>query len=211
MRIEATDLTPLEQRLVDEAVKIRPRAYAVYSNYLVGAAVADADGGIHVGANMEGADYTLTVHAEQHAMNAMRLATNAKAVALAFAVQSPSESPSPCGVCRQRIREFAGSLQMPIVAVSLDKDLKIERLNRYPFDFLLPNSFGPENLGKELASLALRRADDLRRFRRRRRRLLSVLRGRDDRPRPQRRRARTADCSNGTRLERCRTGLGTPC
>jgi hypothetical protein len=92
MRIEATDLTPLEQRLVDEAVKIRPRAYAVYSNYLVGAAVADADGGIHVGANMEGADYTLTVHAEQHAMNAMRLATNAKAVALAFAVQSPSDS-----------------------------------------------------------------------------------------------------------------------
>jgi cytidine deaminase len=88
------------------------------------------------------------VHAEQHAMNAMRLATNAKAVALAFAVQSPSESPSPCGVCRQRIREFAGSLQMPIIAVSLDKDLKIERLNRYPFDFLLPHSFGPENLGK---------------------------------------------------------------
>jgi hypothetical protein len=26
--------------------------------------------------------------------------------------------------------------------------LKIERLNRYPFDYLLPNSFGPENLGK---------------------------------------------------------------
>jgi cytidine deaminase len=97
---------------------------------------------------MEGADFTLTVHAEQHAMNAMRLATNAKAVALAFAVHSPSEAPSPCGVCRQRIREFAGSLQMPIVAVSLDENLKIERLNRYPFDYLLPNSFGPENLGK---------------------------------------------------------------
>jgi cytidine deaminase len=148
MKIQQSDLTPLEQKLVDEAMRIRPRAYAVYSNYLVGAAVADADGGIHVGANMEGADFTLTVHAEQHAMNAMRLATNAKAVALAFAVQSPSEAPSPCGVCRQRIREFAGSLQMPIVAVSLDENLKIERLNRYPFDYLLPNSFGPENLGK---------------------------------------------------------------
>ena len=109
---------------------------------------SDLDGGIHVGANMEGADYTLTVHAEQHAMNAMRLATDAKAVALAFAVQSPSPSPSPCGVCRQRIREFAGSLQMPIVAVSLDEHLAIERLNRYPFDELLPYSFGPENLGK---------------------------------------------------------------
>ena len=105
MRIQQSDLTPLEQRLVDEAMRIRPRAYAVYSNYLVGAAVADADGGIHVGANMEGADYTLTVHAEQHAMNAMRLATNAKAVALAFPVQSPAAAPSPCGVSRQRIRD----------------------------------------------------------------------------------------------------------
>ena len=147
-RITQADLTPIEAKLVAAARAIRPRAYAPYSGYTVGAAAADENGGIHVGANMEGADYTLTVHAEQHAMNAMRLATNAKAVALAFAVQSPSESPSPCGVCRQRIREFAGSLQMPIVAVSLDKDLKIERLNRYPFDFLLPNSFGPENLGK---------------------------------------------------------------
>ena len=92
VRIQQSDLTPLEQKLVDEAIRIRPRAYAVYSNYLVGAAVADADGGIHVGANMEGADYTLTVHAEQHAMNAMRLATNAKAVALAF----QRATPRPC-------------------------------------------------------------------------------------------------------------------
>ena len=148
MRIEATDLTPLEQRLVDEAVKIRPRAYAVYSNYLVGAAVADADGGIHVGANMEGVDYTLTVHAEQHTMNAMRLATDARAVALAFAVQSPAEAPAPCGICRQRIREFAASLSIPIVAVNLDDRLEILRINRYPFELLLPNSFGPENIGK---------------------------------------------------------------
>ena len=148
MRISENDLTPIERQLVAAARAIRPRAYAPYSQYRVGAAVADSDGTIHVGANMEGADYTLTVHAEQHAMNAMRLATDAKAVALAFAVQSPSPSPSPCGVCRQRIREFAGSLQMPIVAVSLDEHLAIERLNRYPFDELLPYSFGPENLGK---------------------------------------------------------------
>jgi cytidine deaminase len=97
---------------------------------------------------MEGADYTLTVHAEQHAMNAMRLATDAKAVALAFAVQSTSGSPAPCGVCRQRIREFAGSLNMPIVAVSLDDTLQVAQLNRYSFDELLPHSFGPESLGK---------------------------------------------------------------
>ncbi|MGI9095929.1 MAG: cytidine deaminase [Candidatus Limnocylindrus sp.] len=148
MLIQESDLTPLERRLVDEAMRIRPRAYAVYSNYRVGAAVADANGGIHVGANMEGADYTLTVHAEQHAMNAMRLATDAKAVALAFAVESPAESPSPCGVCRQRIREFAADLTMPIVAVSLAPDLTIARLHRYAFDYLLPHSFGPENLGK---------------------------------------------------------------
>jgi cytidine deaminase len=97
---------------------------------------------------MEGVDYTLTVHAEQHTMNAMRLATDARAVALAFAVQSPAEAPAPCGICRQRIREFAASLSIPIVAVNLDERLEILRINRYPFDLLLPNSFGPENIGK---------------------------------------------------------------
>ena len=126
----------------------RPRAYAPYSGYTVGAAAADENGGIHVGANMEGVDYTLTVHAEQHTMNAMRLATDARAVALAFAVQSPAEAPAPCGICRQRIREFAASLSIPIVAVNLDERLEILRINRYPFDLLLPNSFGPENIGK---------------------------------------------------------------
>ena len=148
MRISENDLTPIERQLVAAARAIRPRAYAPYSQYRVGAAVADSDGTIHVGANMEGADYTLTVHAEQHAMNAMRLATDAKAVALAFAVESPSGSPAPCGVCRQRIREFAADLSMPIVAVSLAPDLSVAALNRYPFDELLPHSFGPENLGK---------------------------------------------------------------
>ena len=88
------------------------------------------------------------VHAEQHTMNAMRLATDARAVALAFAVQSPADAPAPCGICRQRIREFAASLSIPIVAVNLDERLEILRINRYPFDLLLPNSFGPENIGK---------------------------------------------------------------
>jgi cytidine deaminase len=86
MRITEADLTPIEAKLVAAARAIRPRAYAPYSGYTVGAAAADENGGIHVGANMEGVDYTLTVHAEQHTMNAMRLATDARAVALAFAV-----------------------------------------------------------------------------------------------------------------------------
>ena len=148
MRITEADLTSIEARLVAAARAIRPRAYAPYSGYTVGAAAADENGGIHVGANMEGVDYTLTVHAEQHTMNAMRLATDARAVALAFAVQSPAEAPAPCGICRQRIREFAASLSIPIVAVNLDERLEILRINRYPFELLLPNSFGPENIGK---------------------------------------------------------------
>jgi cytidine deaminase len=148
MRITEADLTPIETALVAAARAIRPRAYAPYSGYAVGAAAADENGGIHVGANMEGVDFTLTVHAEQHTMNAMRLATDARAVALAFAVQSPAKAPAPCGICRQRIREFASTLSMPIVAVNLDEKLEILRINRYPFDLLLPNSFGPENIRK---------------------------------------------------------------
>ena len=89
MRITEADLTPIEAKLVAAARAIRPRAYAPYSGYAVGAAAADENGGIHVGANMEGVDYTLTVHAEQHTMNSMRLATDARAVGVIGATGRP--------------------------------------------------------------------------------------------------------------------------
>ena len=47
---------------------------------------------------------------------------------------------TPCGGCRQRIREFA-SLNVPII-VGNEKEIK----RIFTLEELLPYSFGPENL-----------------------------------------------------------------
>ncbi len=53
---------------------------------------------------------------------------------------------TPCGDCRQRIREFA-SAETRIRVVDAEGRL----LRRYTMDELLPDSFGPENLGRDSA------------------------------------------------------------
>lgn len=150
-QIDDASLEPADRELVDLAVRMRRRAYAPYSEYAVGAAVRAADGSLHGGANIEGADYTLTTHAEMHALNAMRLATDAPAVALAFSTGSAADVPMPCGLCRQRAREFAASLELPILAVSLAPDGSIARIHRASLAEILPYSFGPESLGRPVA------------------------------------------------------------
>lgn len=148
-RVELRSLAPVERAVVDLSVAMRDRAYAPYSNYRVGAAAAAADGSLHGGANIEGADYTLTTHAEMHALNALRLATDSPPVALAFSTGSSAEIPMPCGLCRQRIREFAPSLDFPIFAVSLADDGSIRAIHRAALREILPFSFGPESLERE--------------------------------------------------------------
>ena len=51
--------------------------------------------------------------------------------------------PSPCGACRQRLREFA-SLDAPVHLAGLAGVIRSVTLGD-----LLPFSFGPEHLGKE--------------------------------------------------------------
>jgi cytidine deaminase len=149
--VDPGDLDPADRELVELAVRMRDRAYAPYSEYRVGAAVRAADGGLYGGANLEGVDYTLTTHAEMHALNAMRLATDAPAVALAFSTGSAAEIPMSCGLCRQRLREFAATLDVPVYAVSL-RDGAVARIHRATLDEILPYSFGPASLGRSDAA-----------------------------------------------------------
>ena len=142
------EAVPVSPNLVAAAVHARSRAYAPYSNYLVGAAIADEEGILYTGANLESADYTLTTHAEQHALNALKFSSDSKAIALAFAVEaSLGGTPAPCGLCRQRLREFSRDMEIPIVAVSLASDgVTINCFHRYSLAKILPFSFGPEHV-----------------------------------------------------------------
>jgi cytidine deaminase len=114
------------------------RAYAPYSNFHVGAAILTGGSTIHQGANVENASYGLSMCAERNAV-AMMAATDPEDREIELvAVFSPNASPCfPCGACRQVLREFGC------------KEILVETgrgLQRYPFDQILPNSFGPEDI-----------------------------------------------------------------
>jgi cytidine deaminase len=95
-----------DEELVRRALQAQARAYAPYSRYPVGAAVATADGTVVPGANVENASYGLSVCAERNAI-LRAVADGAREIA-AVAVVTPSSPPAaPCGACLQTMLEFA--------------------------------------------------------------------------------------------------------
>lgn len=103
-------------RLVQEAKRVRERAYAPYSKYQVGAALATATGKIFTGCNFENASYGACICAERNAIGQMIAAGEREPVACAV-VTGGATPGSPCGICRQVLAEFARD--MPVVLVGL--------------------------------------------------------------------------------------------
>ncbi len=126
------------ERVMDAAREASKNAYAPYSNFHVGAAILTEGGALHAGCNVENASYGLAICAERNAAAAMALADPEDREIRLVAVFSPDASPCfPCGACRQVLREFGC------------KEVVVEEgsgLRRYPFEEILPHSFGPEDL-----------------------------------------------------------------
>ena len=129
-----------DKELINAAIDARKRAYAPYSNFDVGAAIRDETGRIHRGQNVENAAYPNGICAETAAIAAMIDAGGRSITAIAVAGGDGSIMCTPCGGCRQRIREFA-SPDTPIL-IADDKGL----MATFTLATLLPESFGPENL-----------------------------------------------------------------
>ncbi|MGC6411606.1 MAG: cytidine deaminase [Candidatus Puniceispirillaceae bacterium] len=125
--------------LLSAALSIRSKAYAPYSNFLVGAAILDEQGQIHLGVNVENAAYPVGACAEASAISAM-VATGGRQIKAIAVVGAGPVLCTPCGGCRQRIREFANP-DTPVL-VGDESGLK----ERFTLDQLLPASFGPDNL-----------------------------------------------------------------
>lgn len=124
--------------LVQAAVAARLRAHAPYSRFLVGAAVRDEDGLVHAGCNVENAAYPQGWCAETTAIAAMVMAGSTKITEVAIVGQGLC---TPCGGCRQRLREFAAD-SVSIHICSPEGVI----LRTFTLGELLPASFGPENL-----------------------------------------------------------------
>lgn len=104
----------LLDQLVREAAAVRQNAYAPFSKYLVGAAIATKRGSVFVGCNVENSTYGATICAERGAI--MQMIAHGERDPIACAVVT-ADGGSPCGICRQVLAEFA--LDMPIALVSL--------------------------------------------------------------------------------------------
>jgi cytidine deaminase len=125
-----------ESDLIEAARKVRDKAYARYSGYRVGAAIEDERGNIHIGCNVENAAFPEGSCAEANAIGAMVAAGGQTIRTIAVAGgRDATEACTPCGGCRQRIREFSNADTVIILQGDDGKPA------RYDIDTLLPRSF----------------------------------------------------------------------
>ena len=133
----------LMQRLLAAARAARGRAYATYSRFAVGAALLDEQGRVHAGCNIENAAYPQGQCAEASALAHLVLAGGSRilaAVVVGVAGGADDQAVTPCGGCRQRLREFAAD-DAPVWAADLHSVRQ-----RFTLGQLLPASFGPGHL-----------------------------------------------------------------
>jgi cytidine deaminase len=135
----STDVVDREAELLAAARAVREHAHAPYSRFKVGAALLDEQGRIHAGCNVENAAYPQGLCAEAGALAAL-VASGGQRIAAAAVVGEGARLTTPCGGCRQKLREFAGEATPVVVA-----DLSTVRA-RFTLGELLPASFGPEHL-----------------------------------------------------------------
>ena len=124
--------------LIAAARRAQAQAYAPYSNYHVGAAVL-SEGKVFAGCNVENAAYPQSQCAEATAIGNM-ISNGNKKILEVVVIGSGELLCSPCGGCRQRLREFA-ALDTKIHMCNEKGHMKTSTLEE-----LLPDSFGPENL-----------------------------------------------------------------
>jgi cytidine deaminase len=127
------------QQLFAAAKRAHGNAYVPYSRFKVGAAILADDGVIYAGCNVENAAYPTGVCAETGAISAM-IAGGGRTIVEALVIGDGKDLCTPCGNCRQRLREFAA----PSTPVHVADIAGIRQT--FSVAELLPASFGPDNL-----------------------------------------------------------------
>ncbi|NBX93628.1 MAG: cytidine deaminase [Proteobacteria bacterium] len=125
--------------LVKAAKMARKKAYAPYSQYLVGCALQDGRGKIFTGCNVENASYPAGLCAERTAIVKMVSEGGAKIQHLVL-VASSAEPVLPCGMCLQVIQEFGPNCTVTSV------NPQGTHFRQFKFPQLFPFAFTPEKL-----------------------------------------------------------------
>lgn len=130
----------MSRDLIEAAKQARLKAHAPYSKFCVGAAVRDEQGRVFAGCNVENAAYPQGWCAEPSAIAALVMAGGKRVTEVAV-MGNGDQLCTPCGGCRQKLREFAQD-DVRIHCCTADGVL----IRTFTLGELLPFSFGPENL-----------------------------------------------------------------
>lgn len=129
-----------DTELIALAQQARDRAYAPYSNFPVGAALLGRSGQVYTGCNVENAAYPLCTCAERTAVT--KAVSEGESEFEAIAVVTATGA-TPCGACRQILREFGGrDGDLRVIIADLDGNVRT-----FTIDQLLPEGFTPDQLG----------------------------------------------------------------
>lgn len=142
------------KRILTLAQDARNMSYSPYSHFRVGCAFLMKDGSYVQGCNVENASYGGCICAERTAMVKAVSDGSVAGDFIALAVAADIDAPcSPCGICRQFIREFC-PLDLPILMVPSSHDPSnpdkagAKPVTETTLGELLPMSFGPEDLSR---------------------------------------------------------------
>ncbi|KAJ5112069.1 Cytidine deaminase [Penicillium argentinense] len=136
--VSAAELTTLSTK----AISAKETAYCPYSKFRVGACILTNQGEYISGANVENVSYPVGTCAERVAFGTAIVAGHKdfKAIAVATDIRPGA---SPCGMCRQFMREFT-TPSFPVYMYDADGNYTVKTMGE-----LLPDSFGPADLPKE--------------------------------------------------------------
>ncbi|ADJ15594.1 cytidine deaminase [Halalkalicoccus jeotgali] len=91
--------------LVQAAREAHAHAHVPYSEYRVGAAIETVDGTVFTGCNIENANYSNSLHAEEVAVS-QAIATGHREFSRLAVSSDRRDGVTPCGMCRQTLAEF---------------------------------------------------------------------------------------------------------
>ncbi|MCR5488528.1 MAG: cytidine deaminase [Saccharofermentans sp.] len=136
----------MDEELIRSALEVLDNSYAPYSHFHVAAAVLTGSGKVYTGVNVENASYPAGICAECNAVAKAVSCGDRKIRAVAIVGRDSQGNSngyiSPCGICRQVLREFSVPQELKIIMAKGIDDYKEMTLEE-----LLPASFGPESLG----------------------------------------------------------------
>ncbi|PSQ17346.1 cytidine deaminase [Halobacteriales archaeon QS_8_69_26] len=140
---DGSDGEPVDDAtLVEAAREAQEESFAPYSGYAVGAALLTADGSVVTGCNVENANYSNSLHAEEVALGSAVAAGHREFEAVAVS-SGERDGVTPCGMCRQTLAEFCGE-EFRVVC-----DLGGDDRREYTLGHLLPDTIDADTLDRD--------------------------------------------------------------